>query len=642
MSLSSVAPYGSWESPITSDTIVTTTVGLSEVFRDGDELYWLEARPKERGRSLLMQRTGEGEHHEVTPSPFNVRSRVHEYGGGAARVECGVVYFVNFSDQRLYSHRPGERPRPLTPEAPLRYADGLIDHSRGLSIWVLEDHRRRGEPQNALAAVPLEGGDPEVIVSGNDFYACPRISPDGSHLVWLAWDHPNMPWDRCELWLAEVAADGSLSGHTLIAGDREESIFQPEWSPDGTLYFVSDRTNWWNLYRFGSSGVEPVITKEAEFGRPYWQLGTSTYAFDSAQRIVCTYCLQGEWRLATLDTAIGELTEIDAGYTQFRSLSASKGVVTMIAASPTQPAALVRLGLDDPGRSEVLVRSSTLEIDPGYVSVPTSIEFPTGDGLSAYGFYYAPKNSRFTAPEGDRPPLLVKSHGGPTGATDSSFNLGIQYWASRGIAVLDVNYGGSTGYGREYRKRLEGSWGVVDVDDCVNGARYLAEQGLVDGSRLAITGGSAGGYTTLCALTFREVFAAGASHFGVSDCEALAKETHKFESRYLERLIGPYPERRDLYRARSPLHHAEQLSCPIIFFQGLEDEIVPPNQAEKMVTALRIKGLPVAYLAFPGEQHGFRQAAHIKRALDGEFYFYGRVFGFEPAEEIEPLPIENL
>lgn len=450
-----------------------------------------------------------------------------------------------------------------------------------------------------------------------------------------------MPWDGTELWVADVQEDGSVTNPVRVAGGVDESIFQPEWSPAGELHFISDRSGWWNLYRWREDGIEALCPMEAEFGLPQWGFGMSTYAFESADRIVCAYIEQGFSKLAVLDKTTGELEKIESPFTRIDGVRAAPGRAVFIAASPTEAARIVRFDLDN-RRFETLRRSSELTIDPEYISAPQAVEFPTEDGLTAHAFYYPPRNPDFIAPENERPPLLVMSHGGPTAATSPTLRLSIQYWTSRGVAVLDVNYGGSAGYGREYRERLTGRWGVVDVDDCVNGAKYLTERGLVDGGRLAITGGSAGGYTTLCALTFRDAFKAGASHYGVSDLEALEVDTHKFESRYTHKLVAPYPERADLYRERSPIHHTNLLSAPVIFFQGLEDKIVPPNQAEMMVNALRAKGLPVAYITFEGEQHGFRQAANIKRALDGELYFYSRVFGFELADAVEPVPIENL
>jgi dipeptidyl aminopeptidase/acylaminoacyl peptidase len=636
-----VAPYGSWRSPISSDVIVRGVVGLREIVVDGRGVYWLESRPGEGGRNVIVLLTPDGCTEDVTPLPFNARTRVHEYGGGGFTVDIGTVYFSNFVDQRIYYQTSGGEPAPLTPQTGRRYADMVVDRARRRLIAVREDHARH-EPVNELVSVDLESGEDRVLVSGNDFYSSPRLSPDGRRLVWLTWNHPNMPWDGTELMGCGLGADGFLENMEQIAGGQDESVFQPEWSPEGTIHFVSDRTGWWNLYRRREGRAEPLYEKEAEFGLPQWVFGMSTYAFVSPGRIVCSYTERGSSHLATLDMESGGLEQLETPYSSIAYVRADgAGGVVFRGSSPTEAACIVRL---DPstGLYEVLRRSGDLEIDPGYLSVPEPVEYPTENGRTAHAFFYPPKNRDYAAPESELPPLLIKSHGGPTAAADTALDPGIQYWTSRGIAVLNVNYGGSTGYGREYRRHLEGAWGVVDVDDCANGAIFLAERGLVDGERLMITGGSAGGFTTLCALAFRDTFAAGASHFGVSDVEALAKDTHKFESRYLDSLIGPYPERTDLYLERSPIHSAEQLSCPVIFFQGLEDEVVPPDQAEKMFAVLREKGHPVSYVPFECEQHGFRRAENIKRALDGELYFYSRVFGFELADPVEPVPIENL
>jgi dipeptidyl aminopeptidase/acylaminoacyl peptidase len=441
--------------------------------------------------------------------------------------------------------------------------------------------------------------------------------------------------------VARLGENGMPNAPERVAGGPSESIFQPEWSPDGTLFFVSDTSGWWNLYRLSDSGRQVLAEHEAEFGSPQWVFDSRTYAVLPDGRLLCAYSEGGHAHLAFLDVRAGGLTEIETPLRGFAGIRVAGEKAYFVASSPHLPSAVYEMDLQTADLT-ALRWSSDLRLDPGYVSIPEAVEFETEGGLTAHALYYAPKNKDYRAPEGELPPLIVMSHGGPTSASGAGFSLQKQYWTSRGFAVLDVNYGGSTGYGCEYRKRLEGQWGVVDVDDCANGAKYLASRGLVDAGRMAITGGSAGGYTTLCALAFREVFSAGASHFGVSDLEALATDTHKFESRYLDRLVGPYPERRDLYVERSPVHHVDRLSCPVIFFQGLEDKIVPPNQAESMVEALRRKGIPVAYLAYEGEQHGFRQAANIKRSLEAELYFYGRIFGFEPADAMEPVEIMNL
>lgn len=640
-----IAPYGSWKSPITSELIVRGSIGLGQIALDGEDIYWIEARPQEGGRNCIVRRNREGQVADVTPRDFNARTRVHEYGGGDYTVASGTLYFSNFADQRIY-RKPldAEEPEALTPAENMRYADMVIDAERNRLLAVREDHREsEREAVNTIVAVSLEGGDAgHVLASGNDFYSSPRLSQDGRQLAYLTWNHPNMPWDGCELWVCELDEYGAVHEARRVAGGAEESVFQPEWSPDGTLYFVSDRSGWWNLYRLNSAGeTEALVPMEAEFGLPQWVFGMSMYAFESEASIICAFIEKGRTRLARLRTKDRKLEPLETPFSDITYIRAGMGRALFRAGSPTAAASVVLLDLSTTG-TKVLRRATDLQFNECYISVPEAIEFPTEDGKTAHGFYYAPHNCDMEAPPDTLPPLLVKSHGGPTAATSTTFALGIQYWTSRGIAVLDVNYGGSTGYGREYRRRLNDRWGIVDVDDCVNGARYLIERGLVDPNACAIDGGSAGGYTTLCALTFRDLFKAGASHFGVSDLAALATETHKFESRYLDRLIGPYPERADLYRERSPLYFTERLSCPVIFFQGLEDKIVLPNQAEMMVDALREKGLPVAYVPFEGEQHGFRRAENIRRALDGELYFYSKIFGFELADEVEPVPIENL
>lgn len=633
-----VSPYGSWKSPITSDLIVSDSIGLDETAIDGEYIYWTELRPTESGRYVLVRRTPDGEIQDVNPSPFNVRTRVHEYGGAAFAISDGIVYFSNFDDQRLFRQTPSDTPTPISTNTDLRYADGNIDRENNRLICVREDHTPNDrEAVNTLVSVELQNSDSAtVIASGRDFYAAPRISPDGSRLAWLEWNHPNMPWDGTELCVADRNTDGTLTNIQRIAGGLEESVLQPEWSPDGTLYFISDRSGWWNLYRWSDGNIEPLCPKESEFGYPMWRFGMSSYGVQSNETLLCVYSEGGSQHLARLDTRTLKLTNIQSEFSSFRNLKVGPDIAVFAAGSTSQPSVIARLDLHT-NAIEVLRRASSIDIDDGYLSIPQPIEFPTENELTAHGYYYPPTNRDFTAPENERPPLLVKSHGGPTSATSKDFNLTIQYWTSRGFAVLDVNYGGSTGYGRAYRNRLRGQWGVMDVDDCVNGAKYLVEKGLADPNRLCIDGGSAGGYTTLNALTFTDVFQAGASYYGISDLMIFVDDTHKFESRYLDSLIGPYPEQKQLYEERSAINYLDRLSCPVIFFQGDEDKIVPSNQAELMVDALREKGLPVAYLLFEGEQHGFRKSENIKRALDGELYFYSRVFNFQAADKIEPV-----
>jgi len=639
---STISPYGSWKSPITADLVGGGEIGLEQIRIEDEEIYWIERRAQEGGRKVIVRRSANGDLTDVTPTGFNVRTRVHEYGGGDFSISNGAIVFSNFRDQSLYLQKIGGEPQPLTPAENLRYADGQFDRRRNLIFCVREDHTGPGEAVNTIVRIDLNGGNAgEIVVSGNDFYASPRLGPDGSQLAWLAWHHPNMPWDATELWVGKLSEDGSLIEKERIAGGGDESIYQPEWSPDGVLHFVSDRTGWWNLYRWQDNQVEALCPMEAEFGQPQWVFGGSLYGFASEKQIVCSYSKNGNDYLATLDTATKTLRDIELPYSAISQVHVPGNRVVFIGASATDTSAIVTLDLTTKD-FEVLRRSRETTADAGYLSEARAIEFPTEQGLTAHGYFYAPTNRDYAAPANEKSPLLVIGHGGPTSSSSGSLKYSIQYWTSRGIAVLDVNYGGSSGYGRGYRQRLNGQWGIVDVDDCVNGARYLVQRGEVDGNRLAIRGGSAGGYTTLCALTFRDVFKAGASHYGISDLEALAKDTHKFESRYLDRLIGPYPERRDLYVARSPIHFTDRLSCAMIIFQGLEDKVVPPNQAEKMVEAVRAKKLPVAYLTFEGEQHGFRKAENIKRVLEAELYFYSKVFGFEPADQIVPVEIENL
>jgi dienelactone hydrolase len=644
------AAYGSWSSPITSDMIVASSIGLGEILLDGADVYWLESRPQEGGRSVLVRHAADGALADVTPpapadggpAVFNVRTRVHEYGGGAYLVHDGAVYFCNDADQRLYRQRQGAAPVAITPDPGrprgLRYADGVMDSDRARMVWVREDHTTGArEPVNTLVEIPLDGARPQQILqSGRDFYAAPRLSPDGGRLAWLEWNHPLMPWIGSELWVGEIADDGSVGRKRRAAGGGDESVFQPEWSPEGALYFVSDRAQsgldgrWWNLFRMhgdaliASSAIEPVWPLAAEFGRPQWNFRMSTYAFVSAQTLVCSYIEKGLQKLGSVDLGTLSAGPVPTEYQDISSVRAAGGRVYFRGGSPSEPPAVVELDLAS-RNTTVLRRSTSQDVETyrGYLSAPEPVSFDTDNSQRAYGLYYPPRNADFVAPEGELPPLLVHCHGGPTAAASATLSWGTQYWTSRGFAVLDVNYGGSTGYGREFRLRLQGNWGIVDVADCVNGARYLAEtRRAVDPERWAISGASAGGYTTLAVLTFRKEFKTGASYYGVSDLEALAKDTHKFESRYLDGLIGPYPERRDLYVARSPVHSARLLSAPVAFFQGAEDRVVPPEQAEAMVEALRRRQIPSLYLLFDGEQHGFRRADNIKRALDAELYFY--------------------
>jgi dipeptidyl aminopeptidase/acylaminoacyl peptidase len=653
-----VKPYGSWPSPLSAAQVAAGALRFDHLVIDGEDLYWVEGRSSEAGRSVVVRRTPDGQIVDVTPPGFSVRTRVHEYGGAAYTAHRGTVYFSNFTDQVLYRQAGNKVPEPLTTPGHF-YADARIDPARTRLIAIREDHSRAESAAShdspaAIVAIGIEGSSrsERVLIEGADFYSDAVLDPGGSRLAWLQWNHPNMPWDGTELWVADLSADGSIRAHRKIAGGPSESIFQPEWSPAGDLFFVSDRTGWWNLYTVSDRNIlqashhaadpriEPIWPMSAEFGKPQWTFSQKTYAFVTANRLAATYIEDGRWKLALIDVGRRAVTPLDLPIEAIEAISATPQEMFFIGGSPIEPLAIVRVSL--PGQSLQVVRSSkTTKLEPRWISAAQPIAFDSG-GSRVHAFYYAPHNPDAEAPAGDRPPLLVVSHGGPTSAAIDVLDEEIQFWTSRGFAVLDVNYRGSTGYGREYRDRVKGQWGIIDVADCVNGARHLVEANKADPARLIIRGRSAGGYTTLAALTFHDVFRAGASYYGISDVEVLARDTHKFESRYLDSLIGPYPEARERYRERSPIHSINRLSCALILFQGLEDEVVPPNQAEMMADAVRRKGLPVAYLAFEGEQHGFRKAETIIRSLESELYFYGAVFGFQPADRIERVPIDNL
>lgn len=640
----SARPYGAWPSPVTAKAITAGTVGLSGITVDGQDVYWVESRPQEEGRSVLVRLLADGRTEDVTPPPFNVRTRVHEYGGRCHSIQGGAVYFSHFLDDRLYRQSPGEAPVPITPALNVRYADPDADIARGRLILVREDHRAEGqEARNELVAIDVAGTNGEegrVLATGADFYAAPRLSPDGHQLAWTEWDHPNMPWDTTRLMLAEVDEEGGLLNARVVAGGVQESVVEPRWSPDGLLHFVSDRSGWWNLYRLNGA-TEAIWPMEAEFGVPQWEFGASRYAFLEGGEIVCAYDRVGETHLATLKRgpACWTLTPLDVPFRFVADLQPRGSEVLVIGGAPGLQLCVARVSLE--GAVEVVRESGTWTLEAASVSLPEAIEFPTEDGLTAFAFLYPPRLADIHGPDAQRPPLLLISHGGPTGAAQAVLHPGIQFWTTRGFAVLDVNYGGSSGFGRAFRQRLNGQWGLVDVQDCVNAARFVAARGDVDPARMAITGGSAGGYTTLCALTFHDTFAAGTSHYGVSDVEALAKDTHKFESRYLDGLIGPYPQARAVYQARSPVHFADRLTRPVAFFQGLEDRVVPPDQARTMYEAVRGRGLPTVLVEFEGEGHGFRRAENIRRALEGELLFYGKVFGFTPANVTTTLDLQN-
>ncbi len=640
-----VAPFGSWVSPFAIERLTDRVVFLSEARGSDGVRWWLEGRPEEDGRQVLVRRDPDGTLTRLTPEGFNVRSRVHEYGGGATLVAGDLIVVSDFATGRLHRVTAPEVLTPITPERGWRFADLVHDRPFGRIIAVREDREpatleRHGEAESALVGVDLATGDVTVLAEGADFYAAPRLSPDGSRLAWLEWRHPNMPWDGTELWIADLVLDGILGRRERIAGGPAAWISQPRWSPDGVLHFVAEPDGWMNLFRFVDGRAAAIAPLAAEFARPDWTFGNSDYGFTPDGDILAVAASGGLDRLYRIPPG-GAPQPYDLAFTAIMALAVDGRAAVLRAASPTQPAAIVELDLRT-GSWAVLRRAAPFQPDPRDVSVARHVEFPTSGGRTAFGNLYAPLNRSFRAPEGERPPLIVTSHGGPTSSAFPGWATVTQLFTSRGIAVLDVDYGGSTGYGRAYRLRLEGEWGVVDVDDCVAGARWLVEQGLVDGARLAIRGGSASGFTTLAALAFRDLFSAGTTYFGIGDLRAFVHDTHKFESRYLERLVGPWPEAAALYVERSPSLHAGRIGAPVLVLQGAEDRVVPPSEAERIVDALDERRIPHAYLLFPGEDHGFRSADAIIRSFEAELGFYGQVFGFEPADPIAPLEIEHL
>jgi dipeptidyl aminopeptidase/acylaminoacyl peptidase len=640
------APFGSWASPFAIELLTVGVVRLGGISFDRSDgsTWWLEGRPDDEGRSTLVRLPDGGEPADVSPAGMNVRSRVHEYGGGAYVAAADVAIVSSFTDGRLYRLGPDRTATPLTPEGALRYADCALDGPRGRLVGVREDHspatvERHGQAENAIVAISLSDGEATVLVSGRDFYSSPRLSRDGSRLAWLEWDHPNLPWDGTELKVADVAADGALGPATAVAGSASDWIAQPRWSPSGELIFVAEPDGWMNLYRWADGRIEAVVPLAAEFAYPDWIFGLHNYDTRDDGTIAAIGRNDGRDRLYLIGPGPDAVRDVDLVETEIGSVGwIDERTLLVDAAGPGTTDTIFRLDIET-GERTVLRRSSDWSPEPADLSVGEHVEFPTTGGRTAHGIFYPPANRAFQGPSGERPPLIVTSHGGPTAQAYTGLSVVTQLFTSRGYAVLDVDYGGSTGYGREYRKRLEGEWGVVDVDDCCAGATWLAGQGRVDAERVAIRGGSASGFTTLAALAFRDTFRAGVTYFGIGDLEAFAKETHKFESRYLDRLIGPLPESRDLYRERSPAHHAEGISAPVLVLQGLEDRVVPPAEAERIVDALWERGIPHAYLAFKGEDHGFRKAENIIRSFEAELSFLGQVFGSTPADDIEPVDI---
>ncbi len=658
-----VAPYGSWKSPVDSATIASGTLRLSQPQFDGEDLYWIEGRPTDGGKQALVRRDKNGLVTDVSPKGFNVRSTVNEYGGAPYLVRDKKIFCSNYSDQVVYQINPDstapvdERRIPLTPEGEFYFADFEYDRKRNRLLLVTEDHSDpTKQPVTTINCVSIaEPGAKstkqrmEVLVSGNDFYSNPRVSPDGTLLAWISWDHPNMPWDGTALWMAEIGEDGTLSKHRKIAGADDESVVQPVWAPSGDLLFISDRLGWWNIYSLPNpkKNLNPIalLDKNADCAQPQWVFGMCNYCFLNDTTLAATCFEKGSWNLVTITidaTYRKKLAEtIETPLTDISYLTTNGGKLAMIGGSPMMDEAIFEV--DTQTWSTSVVKSTTSStIDTGYISVAQAVEFPSERNLLANAYFYPPTNKDFVAPEGELPPLLLHVHGGPTAAASNTLDASVQYWTSRGFAFMDVNYAGSSNYGRQYRQRLTLNWGLVDLEDCQNAAKFAATNGWVDPKRMMITGGSAGGFTSLCALTFSDVFATGASHYGISNLETLVADTHKFESRYLDRIVGPYPEYKQVYQNRSPINNLDKVARPIIFFQGLEDKVVPPPQTEAMVQALRKKKIPFCYISYEGEQHGFRIAKNIKRTLDAEYLFYTRILGITPCEDLEEIEIENF
>jgi dipeptidyl aminopeptidase/acylaminoacyl peptidase len=614
-------PCGSWHSPISAELASGSSLRLMQPRACAGWIYWIEGRPAEQGRSVLMRSKPGLEPQTLLPEPFSARSRVHEYGGGAYAVHTERVAFVNDEDQQIYLLADGIV-RRLSDVPDSCFGDLCFDPSNDRLLCIREQHSVDRPPANSLVALSLLDGTIDTLAQGRDFYSSPALHPEAKQLAWLQWDQPSMPWDGCELLLAELTSNGALKTARKLAGDDHESLFQPQFAPDGTLHFISDRSGWWNIYKILETGVTAITTDTADYGLAQWNLGMSRYGFDASGALLAVRTVAGRAELVRITA--GQQQYLPLPVTQIDHLQVDGDAVTMLASGPRSPAT-VYSGIT---AQHALRRSTELELNAAYVSLAQAIRFPAADGEIIHAWYYPPCNADFRILAAERPPLIVKCHGGPTAMNGDGLEPRIQFWTSRGFAVADVNYRGSSGFGRDYRHSLDGAWGIKDVEDCIGAARYLVEQGLVDPGRTAISGSSAGGYTVLSALAFHDYFRAGAVYYGISELASAMTDTHKFEARYGDRLLGPWPAAAAVYRQRSPLYAAEKISCPVIFFQGLRDRVVPPDQTERMVKALRDRGQSVTYLTFPEEGHGFRRADSLRRALDAELAFYAKVFGF--------------
>ncbi len=636
------APYGTWMSPISAAMVGGAAVNFSEIISDEHLLYWLERRPQEKGRQVIMCRDKNRKIVPLTLPGYSLGSRVHEYGGGCYTVKYGVIYFSNDHDQRLY-RQVGDDIVPLTPEPPQpkshRYADGVVTPNNKYWIGVRERHMQQGVINEIVAVATNGSQEIKVLVEGCDFYSSIAINPRGDRIAWISWNLPNMPWDSSELWTALIDSDSRLTQPKKIAGAADEAVSQPRWNKNDDLYFLSDRSGRSNLYVAYDGNIQCVCEIPAECAYPPWIFGVKNYDFLSNNRIAVTITDSGVGQIGLIEN--NQFKAIDTEFCSFWPyIAVDQNQLFFIASSPYESSKLIKYHIDTK-QYTILKNSTESRIEKKYLSIAQAIDFPSNRNQQAHGFYYPPQNSDYCAPKNEKPPLIVICHGGPTAATNTGLSLKIQYWTSRGFGVLDVNYSGSTGYGRAYRESLNGQWGVVDVADCVRGAKYLVAKGLVDVNRLIIRGSSAGGFTVLCALTFYNIFAVGASYYGVVDLLGLLSDTHKFEAEYLNKLVGPYPQQKETYALRSPINHTEHLNCPIIFLQGLQDKVVPPSQAEAMMSAMDQNKIPYAYVTFPNEGHGFRQAENMQQALESEYSFYTTVLDIPMHEKSIALAIKH-
>lgn len=628
-----IAPYGTWQSSVTPELVAKGSTSILNMHVDGDTTYWCELRPLNKGRYTIVRRDKDGTTKDVTPSDFNVRTFVHEYGGGAFAISKGTIYASNAADHAIYKIHSEGKPVKLTAGisktevagkeviAGTRFADFRVA-PQGI-IAVGEEHVPGKPVENFLALIDLKTGEYQKIAHGHDFYSSPALNDEATKLAWITWNFPEMPWTNSQLWVGDLASDGRLSNVKQVAGETPEAIFQPQWSPDGTLYFVTDRDNgWWNLHRSINGKVENICQMEAEAGEPLWVFDRSNYAFLGSD-IIFSYNKNGFWHLGRLDVNSKKWKEIARPAVAMKQLRSTGHSVRYIEGYIEKDDAIVELSNDN--GAVVLVESKPV-LDKEDISIPQHIVFPSGNRV-AYAYYYPPANSKYKGPDNKAPPLVVMIHGGPTSQARSTFQTKMQFWTNRGFALIDVNYGGSTGYGRDYRFLLNNNWGIVDVEDCINGAKYLAASGKADPEMLAIRGGSAGGFTTLAALALSNVFKAGGNYFGVADITALANDTHKFEARYMDLLVGPYPKEKAIWVERSPITHVDRIKSPLIIFQGENDTVVPKNQSIMIYEALKARGIPVEIHLYAGEEHGFRQAENVIDSLMREWQFYLKVFG---------------